>query len=370
MRQHFMTGLCAGLVACAAFGSGDTDAPASDGGADGAGEGGVETDGDTPDGAARPPRVYVLGGQLDTGAGPRTFVNSKDVLFADVDPSGALSAWEPGPKLPTLLQGNAAAVVGDIVLSIGGGAGATPETNVPTAEVWRARSGPDGVLGAWEDGGPLPAVRGRGAAVTAGGRVYAIGGGNVTSVLVGTPSEGGAVHWAETAPLPEIRNHLGAVTDGRLVYVVGGFHVSGAMNVCPEDVLVSEIQLDGTLSPWRASGARLPARGAAPALRNGKLYAVGGMGCDGVLTTEVVVASFGDDGTADPFVPATPLPDLLWGAAAAPIGDHLFVLGGNSGDTNTNTVLRARVEDDGSLDEWETVSTLPHRLAFFGFAVR
>ena len=103
----------------------------------------------------------------------------------------------------------------------------------------------------------------------------------------------------------------------------------------------------------------------------GHLFVVGGnspTGDDdpgGGYQRRVYSAVVQEDGLLGRWIETTSLPQALASHAAVVANDHLFVLGGLNNNGLQATVLSARINDDGSLGDWDAMlPSLPEPLAF------
>jgi hypothetical protein len=122
-------------------------------------------------GAVSGDTVYVIGG-AGTASGPP----GTSVYYATVS-NGQVTAWSTGPPLPAARYGMIAGVVNGWLVAAGGG-----DLSGYYAGAWLAPVNPDGSLGAWLPGPPLPDAvfteAGCSYAVTASGIVVFSGFGN------------------------------------------------------------------------------------------------------------------------------------------------------------------------------------------------
>lgn len=104
-------------------------------------------------GAATANAVYVVGGQNNTPAVLNT------VYWAAIS-NGQISSWNSGPPLPVAIKGAFVAVIGSYLVVTGG------DTNVGvtafSSAVYYSTINPDGSLGSWQSGPPMPYAVGNG----------------------------------------------------------------------------------------------------------------------------------------------------------------------------------------------------------------
>jgi hypothetical protein len=201
----------------------------------------------------------------------------------------------------------------------------------------------------------------------------------VTQSASFSPSQ---INWSATTPLPEALQGLGAIhlsvetgpAPGQLVFVTGG--ADGALSP-KTGVRYSEIDATGQFSAW-TDGQSLPAarafHGAVIAtpfnalvdtLQAGQLYVVGGIDDTGAPTTTVHHASVELDRSNPVWTEVTPLPQPLHSMGVTVFRSWLYVAGGaGPGNSPSDAVYRARIEEDGGLGPWETQPSLPVAVAY------
>jgi hypothetical protein len=129
--------------------------------------------------------ILVLGGVTD-GAGTVTDVIQRGTLAAD----GSVASWSSGDALPAPLHSFGAAIAfGQLYVWGGAGTG-----NVPVASAYRAEIQPSGALGAWEQLAAMPFARAYFGYGVFAGHLYALGGDStVTAPGTGTLTGGGRI---------------------------------------------------------------------------------------------------------------------------------------------------------------------------------
>jgi hypothetical protein len=204
-------------------------------------------------------------------------------------PNGALLPWKSGTAtdLPGGGVGGGLVQAGAHLYYIGGGVGTT-ETAV--AEV-----GPDG-LSSWSAGAPLPAPRTDIAAVFFAGKAYVVGGSNLsakatTNVYVGIPdvTTGLITSWEPTAnlELPSARAGVALVVVSDGIILIGGRDAAG---MAQTNVWKAKLQSNGELAAWTPMMELPVARtNAAAALIGDALYVWGGSETDGTRATGITL---------------------------------------------------------------------------------
>jgi hypothetical protein len=193
------------------------------------------------------------------------------------------------------------------------------------------------------------------------------------------------INWTETTALPQGLQGLDAAfvpiesggTSENWVYVVGG--ADGEVNPVP-DVIRAAIQEDGSIGAWDTGLAPLPEARAFHTLAAATaytaaldttttaayLYALGGIDEDGVVVSSVYMGEVGLDGQIMSWEAARPLPEALHSAGAVIFRGYLYLAGGaDAAHTARDAMYRARVREDGTLGEWESLDALPQPRAYF-----
>lgn len=232
-------------------------------------------------------------------------------------PAGALIPWKSGPAaaLPGRGDGGALLQAGTNLYYIGGRATEAKDELANIADVASAPIGPDG-LGSWSAVAPLPEPRALSAAAYFAGTAYVIGGTSATesataTVYAGTPdaATGLITMWEpiDALQLPAPRNGAAVVTVSDGLIVLGG---ADQNNVPQTSVWKATLQSDGTLGAWEEmSPLPEPRANAAAALVGDAIWIWSGRNADGVtgvsLRGDIAVAKSPASGHSAP-APTTP----------------------------------------------------------------
>jgi N-acetylneuraminic acid mutarotase len=160
-------------------------------------------------------RIYVIGGQTDTGS---AYVNT----VQEFDP--ATTNWTYKAVMPTARSAGAAAVIGDLIFVAGG---RPPRGN--DFAVYNATSN------AWQTLPNLPTQRNHIAACAINGLVYVVGGrlaagftSAMTNILeVYNPA---TRQWSTGAPMPTVRGGINGIAANGAFYVFGGEGPNGVFD--------------------------------------------------------------------------------------------------------------------------------------------
>jgi hypothetical protein len=203
----------------------------------------------------------------------------------------------------------------------------------------------------------------------------------VTTAATFSPS---TINWTLTTPLPlAVSGHKALSvsiedTEGmtkRYVYVTGGRNANGAAS---DQAILGMINTNGTIDAWNSTSGLPGARSfhamvAATPFNSkvdgaGYLFVLGGTKADGETISEVSAAALNVDGTLQGWVSATPLPEPLHAAGAVIFRSTIYVAGGAGPDnTPSSKVYKSRINQDGTLEGWETLPALPQGVAYHGF---
>ena len=203
----------------------------------------------------------------------------------------------------------------------------------------------------------------------------------VTSAATFSPS---TITWTVTTDLPvAVSGHAAVFTPiedagaaANYAHITGGADDTGAPLA---QVLVGQINADGTVSAWPTTTALPEARAfhasvaATPfnsrVTGNGELYVLGGIStASGQPTATVSRTSLNLDGTVGNWTTTTPLPQPLHSLGAVVFRSAIYVAGGSTTDNvPVATVYRARIDSLGELGSWEELPALPDVRSYHGF---
>ena len=184
----------------------------------------------------------------------------------------------------------------------------------------------------------VPSEEGRGAMLVRGGSwLYRLGGWDdavlyspmVSKALVG--EEGQAEGWQESASLPGGLRHGSAFSAGNFVYVLGGSDDDGPVDT----IYYTYIHSDGSLGfgaddHWESNLRPLPEgrSSAAWVVHDGWIFLVGGAVSSGATDSIIRARIYQDGQVGQWYTSIETLPEALWGGSAAELGGRLYVAGG------------------------------------------
>ncbi len=229
-----------------------------------------------------------------------------------------------------------------------------PPAWVPIDNAWEYDPAND----SWRALAPVPTKRGSPVAVTAGDKMYVIGGASTLpgaaavhparphySVSAVEEYDPAANRWRARAPIPTPRNHaVAGVVNGR-IYVIGGrvggaFVSSGSSNVGVVE------EYDPAADAWGSPKARMPsARSAmAAAVYQEKIYVSGGEGQDyrSMFTWRAFEAY---DPAANSWTTLPSMPVSRHGLAGAVVGNRLHMVSGDVQSAGTGVHVHTDAHD-------------------------
>jgi N-acetylneuraminic acid mutarotase len=269
--------------------------------------------------------VAEINGQLVVAGGYDTLTT---VYLYDI----ATDQWRPGPSLPRGSDNLGVVTAGGRVYALGGEARNAVQVYDPTAN-------------AWSSGPAIPAIRFASAAGVIDGRIHIAGGWNYNNVTTGSLAtqdvfDTATQTWAAAgtaAAMPTARNAAGgAAIDGRF-YVAGG-RAPGIRSNDNTPLAALEVYTPATNS-WTAGPGAPTARGSvAAAALGGRLYVFGGeAGAAGV--TDAVERY---DVARGVWEALPPMPYRAHGQGAVAAGSAIYVMGGFTGPSDAvGTASRA-----------------------------
>lgn len=225
--------------------------------------------------------VVLTGGQVSTEGGLRGLTRVADTYTAPIAEDGTIGGWTPGPALPSPRFHHPSVYHDGWVYIVGGQGAAEAE-----ADVFAARLGRDGRLGAWQRLRPLPEPRSHHAVVIDHDAVYVIGGlgGNPArqptqhaSILRAAIERDGTLgEWRKVGDMPHSYATHSAFVHEDALWVIGGVEDNQRFS---EIVWRAPLGRDGTLGAWTQVAQPLPfGRGhvhVTPVI-GGRVYSIGG----------------------------------------------------------------------------------------------
>jgi len=249
------------------------------------------------------------------------------------------------------LHDAAAAVLGDRVLVFGGGV----ETSTDQVEGMAVGTGSETAAEVASVVGHLPTVRSDLSAVSVGGRAYVLGGYDGRAPLGSVLASSNGRSFREVATLPAPARYMAVAVSGGMIYAFGGELASGA----PSDAIRAVNPKTGSA---QIVGHLLQPLSHASAVALGQhIYLLGGESSSAVSDR---VWRFDPGGGG--VVPAGRLPLPVAYGAAAVVGSTAYLVGGkgaDGGSLRSVVLLREHTVEARSAKESDSASTRPSATA-------
>jgi hypothetical protein len=224
----------------------------------------------------------------------------------------------------------------------------------------KARINKDGSPGDWEvEKVLLNTKRGWGAAVTAGGFLYMIGGfhGEVLRSVERAPltADGTLGPWSYTSPLTTPRRGLTALAIGDYIYSFGGFDGERYLNTIER----ARITPGGGLGEWHLLDQKMTIErySHAATATDGFVYMLGGYHGEELLES-VEYARIKPNGDIGPWFLVAPMNQARYIHGAFFANGYLYTIGGSRGSQVLGYIERAYITAKGDLGEWSVVASL------------
>lgn len=286
------------------------------------------------------------------------------IALGDPNSNCDSNPWQFTANMTTMRGGHSAIVVGNDLYVIGGGVG--DMYSEMYAGIERAVIQTDGTLSDWQRVGALSSPRVSLASVMSGDYIYVLGGrnpfrnpsnpippsNNVNLVeRAKVNADGSLGEWQEMASLTQARSTLAAVATHEYIYAIGG--ESGSGGSTNNIVERGKINPDQTLADWEVLTPLPNGRKGHVALVNGNyLYVMGGYAGNDMRT--VVRAAISADGTLGAWQTLTSITTERIEPMGVTDGKYIYLLGGHTtASVYQNSVERAKINPDGSLNAWE-----------------
>lgn len=264
--------------------------------------------------------VYCVGGST-----------TSQVVFAEIQNDGTLSAWAATTALPVIRVGCSSFINNGFLYCIGGEDGA----GAPQSTVFFAPVNLDGTVGAWASTSALPAVRASHLCHVNNSFAYVTGGydgaGDAQSdvYFAAINIDGTLAAWASTTSLPVPRDQHSGAVGGSFVYAAGGVTTGGGFL---DTVVVAPINMDGTIGAWvSTTSLPVPQFGHSSIIHSGFFYIISGsettvsfapINMGGTIGAWAATADFGSARQHNVSLLATTP------AGALPAADVVYVVGG------------------------------------------
>lgn len=298
--------------------------------------------------------AYVIGGCTDgasptcNSGGPTDVIQTFQVYNND---SGAPAGYSNANSYTTNQSriGGSSTILNGYIYMVGGCTGTT-DCNTTVNTVSSAPIDANGNIGAWTNQASLPASRGWGKLLTAGGSVYYVGGQdssgvNLNTIYYATPSSGTISAWSTASNgLPNARSRFGATVWNNRIYIVGGRGTGTGCtpsNVCNTVYMSPQLNAGGNItSAWSTASSSFEVARSGPAVVSyaNNLYVFGGYDGANYLSDSQYSQISVSNGTAGTWSRSESLPSPLSESDAFAANGYIYLLGGRSNATTCGPV--------------------------------
>jgi len=216
----------------------------------------------------------------------------------------------------------------------------------------------------WNTTTSLPRPSWRHACATANGFLYFLGGGDgpqASCSYARIGADGTIGDWQTTTVLPATLGWFTADATTGHIYVCGGWNLSGLTSA----VYYAPLDTTGEICDWTATTALpVPLYTQGGILIDSCVYAVGGaLGVGGPVVADVRFARIQPDGSLEDWNATSALPQALRIMGVVAHDTFVYSVGGRGNDgLARNSVYYAARSDDGSLGAWTATTSLPNSM--------
>ena len=316
--------------------------------------------------------VYEIGGSN----GGATIYSS--VYYAPISSNGSLGSWvnDTASPLPQNITNSASVVYNGYAYELGGinWVGSTG-TTLTTAYYSQINNGGPGTIGSWTaNTNSLPSGIGNATTVTYNGYIYEIGGYNGTSYLntvyyAQISSTGSVGVWNTTTVFPSTIYNAASVVYNGYIYEIGG-----CASTCPTSAVYYALictgqnsgiggcsTTPGSIGSWTATSILTSVTEEETAVvYNGYIYETGGSTGGATLTT-ASYAKINANGTLGTWTTVTSIPIATQNSGSIAYNGYLYVLGGwepSTGVNQTSAAYYAPINANGTLGAWTATTSL------------
>ena len=185
-------------------------------------------------------------------------------------------------------------------------------------------------------------------------------------------SDGTITKWLTTSELIDAVYGACAVTKGDYIYIMGGYNLKyingNSLNSWGEidTVYYAKKNIDGTLEEWTPTSTLKKKSTYACAVISGNyIYIIGGQSDTGFLNT-VYSAFIKNNGELEEWILINTLPEPIWGASAVTFGNFIYIIGGlNQTSKSARYIYSAKIKSDGKLENWINLSLEVNTLGIY-----
>ena len=299
--------------------------------------------------------IYIMGGK-NSGA---TYYN--DVQYSPMHSSGTLGPWITTSSFSNSRSGLSALSDSGYLFLLGGINGSTYYNDIQYAKI----------NGAGEIGGETSATitslgsRNNPCVVTYNGYIYSIGGYDGTNASTTVyrstidASTGNTGSWSTTSALGTAAYSMGCGIYDQTVYVFGGTTTGGTFT---DDIQYASINSNGTLGTWTTDTTPLPETvgNHQAGIYNGYVYVpINTSSGGGSATNSIVYAAIDTDGSIVNTWTTETFGTSRNQESEVIYAGYIYVIGGANGSgTELTNVQYAKINSDGSIGTWGSTASL------------
>ncbi len=156
------------------------------------------------------------------------------------------------------------------------------------------------------------------------------------------------------------KDGAGVVAANGYIYTVGGWGPSAPTS----NVQYAKLNADGSTGTW-TNTTSLPAANTdtAAVVANGYIYVVGGRDSSYNALSSVLRARINPDGSLGSWITSTSMSVGLGHTAAVELNGYIYAMGGTAGGPASNAAIYTKINADGSLGAWQAATNLPNFIA-------
>jgi pimeloyl-ACP methyl ester carboxylesterase len=304
-------------------------------------------------------KIYVIGGGGTDG------VIHSNVLRADIENNGILSAWTTISNLPKPIIWHSLATNGSRVYILGGFTGSSADYN-NFDTVYKADITADGSIESWDTLTPLQTESALGSSVIVENRLYYAGGNlnphqandpNAASSTIYKadidPSDGTIGTWSIVGNLPDKMLGFEMMKINNYLYIFGGNTTSGATASVKRALLNS----DGTIGDWQDQPSFPQEIWRFGITRVNNTLITAGGGTNTSIINKVYYSNINLDGSITDWHEGSDLPNINCCSPLVSWGNKIYLSGGHDGSSYFDTVYSATVEDLSATPEATPISS-------------